>query len=70
MQGAPDGIAAEVESAAGKTFLRRILPYRTHADKVEGAVVTFTNVTVLRDAARRARELVAVLQDSNDAIIV
>ncbi len=67
---APDGIAAEVESPAGKTFLRRILPYRTHAEKIEGAVVTFTDVTMLRDATQRARELVAVLQDSNDAIIV
>jgi len=52
---APDGLTAEVESAAGKTYLRRVFPYRTLAEKIDGAVVTFTDVTVLRDATQRAR---------------
>ncbi len=61
---------AEVRSAAGRVFLRRILPYRTQAGLVDGAVITFADVTALRDAAQRARELFAVLQDSNDAVII
>lgn len=61
---------AEVRSGAGRIFLRRILPYRTQAGTVDGAVITYTDVTALRDADQRARELFAVLQDSNDAVIM
>jgi len=61
---------AEVRSPSGRAYLRRISPYRTLAGLVDGAVVTFADVTALRDATQRARELVAVLQDSNDAIII
>ncbi len=61
---------AEVRSVAGCTYLRRIQPYRTQAGSTEGAVLTFTDITALRDAAQRQRELFAVLQDSNDAIIL
>lgn len=35
----------EIEAPAGKWFTRRILPYRTHEGRVEGVVVTFTDVT-------------------------
>ena len=35
----------EIETQSGIWFLRRILPYRTHAGKVEGVVITFTDIT-------------------------
>ena len=38
-------IEREVETARGIWFNRRVLPYRTGRDDVEGVVITFTNVT-------------------------
>ncbi len=56
-------IEREIETQSGVWFLRRILPYRTHDDSVEGVVITFTDVTERKriagalDAARQAAEL-------------
>ena len=38
-------IECEIETQQGIWFIRRILPYRTHDDGVEGVVITFTDVT-------------------------
>lgn len=35
----------EIETEAGVWFIRRILPYRTHDNRVEGVVITFNDVT-------------------------
>ncbi len=64
------GSFAEVHATTGKTYLRRVQAYRTQAGKVDGAVVTFADVTALREASQRVRELVTMLQDSSDAIII
>ena len=48
-------IECEIETADGKWFLRKILPYRTHNDGVEGVVVTFADITE-RKRTRRALE--------------
>ncbi len=45
----------EIEAADGTWFRRRILPYRTGAGRVEGVVITFTDITA-RKAAGRALE--------------
>jgi two-component system CheB/CheR fusion protein len=63
-------VGAEVGAAEGEWFLRRILPFRTNEEKVEGVVVTYTDITALRRATQDARRLAAVVRDSNDAIIV
>lgn len=42
---------AEVAHESGQSFLRRILPYRTSDNKIDGVVVTFADVTALREAA-------------------
>jgi two-component system CheB/CheR fusion protein len=46
----------EVATADGSWF-RRIMPYRTHDNRIEGVVLTFNDVTALRrtDAALRAQ---------------
>jgi len=36
----------EIESIRGVCFVRRILPYRTHDNGIEGVVITFTDVTL------------------------
>lgn len=38
-------IEREVEALSGVWFIRRILPYRTHEDGVEGVVITFTDIS-------------------------
>jgi two-component system CheB/CheR fusion protein len=42
----------EFETADGTWFRRRILPYRTHGDQIEGVVITFTDVTARINIAR------------------
>ncbi|MFO0333472.1 MAG: CheR family methyltransferase [Pseudomonadota bacterium] len=61
---------AEIEGADGKVYLRRLLPHRDPHGALLGVVATFLDVTPLRTVSRRLAELVAVLQDSNDAVIV
>lgn len=41
---------------APKWFMRRILPYRTSDNKIDGVVLTFTDVTILKESARRLEE--------------
>jgi two-component system CheB/CheR fusion protein len=60
----------EVTSEGGHWCIRRILPYRTSDNRVEGVLMTFTDVTQLKGASEKARLLATVLLDSNDAVIV
>jgi len=60
----------EVSTAAGGWWLRRITPYRTRDNRVEGVVLTFTEVTPVKKADEQARLLATMLKDSNDAVIV
>ena len=63
-------VDAELAHEDGRTYLRRLLPFRKADGTLEGVVTTYVDVTPLRNASRRLHELVAVLQDSNDAVIV
>ncbi|MBI5835032.1 MAG: PAS domain-containing protein, partial [Armatimonadetes bacterium] len=66
----------EVQSREGAWFLLRIRPYRTLENVIEGAVITFTDITETRQARDLLREtdalrrLAAVVRDSNDAVTV
>jgi two-component system, chemotaxis family, CheB/CheR fusion protein len=44
-------IEREIESRSGSWYARRILPYRTQGDQVEGVVITFSDVTQRTHAA-------------------
>ncbi len=46
----------EVEALGGVWFNRRILPYRAHDNRVEGVVITFTDVTERKRTARALEE--------------
>jgi two-component system CheB/CheR fusion protein len=48
---------AEVRTRDGRWYLRRILPYRTVDNVIDGAVVTFVNVTEVREAQRMAEAM-------------
>ena len=45
-------IEREIESNGGTWFIRRILPYRTHDNGVEGVVITFTDITERKHVAK------------------
>ncbi|WP_443749448.1 chemotaxis protein CheB [Asticcacaulis solisilvae] len=45
-------VEREVEMKDGVWFIRRILPYRGHDQRVEGVVITFTDITERKIAAR------------------
>ena len=66
----------EVSTAKGEWFLLRIRPYRTLENMIEGAVITFTEITLMKQAqdslrhSEQMRRLAIVVRDSRDAILV
>ncbi len=66
----------EVQTLAGRWFLLRIRPYRTVENVIEGAVITFVDITELKRTQALAREglalrqLAAVVRDASDAIVM
>ncbi|MEI7953993.1 MAG: chemotaxis protein CheB [Verrucomicrobiota bacterium] len=66
----------EVQNVDGRWFMLRILPYRTTDHVIEGAVITFVDVTEMvatREALRKANDglrLAVVVNDAHDAITV
>jgi two-component system, chemotaxis family, CheB/CheR fusion protein len=66
----------EVQSQMGAWYLLRIRPYRTQENVIEGAVITFTEITETKKAREALREsegmrrLAVVVRDAHDAITV
>jgi two-component system, chemotaxis family, CheB/CheR fusion protein len=56
-------MSREVEAENGAWYTRRILPYSTHDDRVEGVVVTFADISE-RKTAERAIEAARYYSDS------
>jgi two-component system CheB/CheR fusion protein len=50
-------LAREVEAAQGQWYLLRLRPYKTLDDRIEGVVITFVEITRLKQAERALREL-------------
>ncbi len=49
-------IEREVPSLDGRWFIARLLPYRTTEDRIDGAVLTFIEITARRQAEQALRE--------------
>jgi two-component system CheB/CheR fusion protein len=66
----------EVQTIEGKCYTMRILPYRTLDHVIEGAVITFVDITdkkKAQDALQKANDLLrlaVVVRDAHDAITV
>ena len=66
----------EVQTQTGTWYLLRIRPYRTLENVIEGAVITFTEITEIKKAQAALREsedlrrLAVVVRDAQDAITV
>ena len=63
-------IDRETVSEDGHHFLRRTLPYRTQEDRIDGVVITFSDITELKRAGESQRRHAAVMQTSMDAIVM
>jgi two-component system CheB/CheR fusion protein len=53
---------AEVQTADDRSYFMRISPYRTIANVIDGAVVTFTDISGLKEIERALRESRDLLQ--------
>jgi two-component system CheB/CheR fusion protein len=66
----------EVQTQTGTWYLLRIRPYRTLENVIEGAVITFTEITEIKKAQEALREsevlsrLAVIVRDAQDAITV
>lgn len=64
----------EVQTQAGAWYLLRVRPYRTLENVIEGAVITFTDITEVKEAratlreAEALRRLAVVVEDAYDAV--
>jgi two-component system CheB/CheR fusion protein len=66
----------EVQTNAEEWYLLRIRPYRTLENVIEGAVITFTEISIMKKAqaalrdSEALRRLAVVVRDARDAILV
>lgn len=67
-------VEREVRSNEGRCYIVRLLPYRTNEDRIEGAVMTFFDITARRQAEEQARASEArmrlVAESANDYAII
>lgn len=69
-------VEVEVQTTDGKYYTMRIQPYRTLENVIEGAVVTFVDITEMKETREQLKKandmlrLAVVVRDSNDAITV
>ena len=62
-------VEREVRSNDGRCYIVRLLPYRTNEDRIEGAVMTFFDITARRqaeDQARASEERMRMVAESAD----
>ncbi|HUE74503.1 MAG TPA: chemotaxis protein CheB [Pirellulaceae bacterium] len=50
-------VETEVDSDEGKTFIRRVLPYRTSDNRIDGIVATFVDITEHKRAQQQRERL-------------
>jgi two-component system CheB/CheR fusion protein len=67
-------VEREVRSNDGRCYIVRLLPYRTNEDRIEGAVMTFFDITARREAEEHARATEArmrmVAESASDFAII
>lgn len=58
-------VEREIESNSGRIYMRRVLPYRTTDNRIDGVVITFVDIS----ARRRAEAALSVSEDQNRLIL-
>ncbi|MGR9116373.1 MAG: EAL domain-containing protein [Gammaproteobacteria bacterium] len=56
-------LETEVQDSDDRTYIQRILPYRTEKDEIKGVVITFTDITLLKNAHRKIETYAEQLQN-------
>ena len=62
----------EVSASDGRWFIVKIMPYRTHENRIVGLVITFTNISVakkLEESLRESEERFRAAIESSDIIV-
>ena len=69
-------IEIEVQDAGGRWYLQRVLPYRTRDNHIKGVLITFLDISLLKEKEDIVRQgessatwLSAIVESSHDAII-
>ncbi|MEI8386115.1 MAG: chemotaxis protein CheB [Verrucomicrobiota bacterium] len=62
-------VEREVQTTQDKWYLLRILPYRTTENVIEGATISFVDITEHKRGELVAARLAAIVESSDDAII-
>ena len=57
------GVEKEVQAEDGRWFAARILPYRTQDDRIDGVVITFSDVTKAKELESALRQAHTSLQE-------
>jgi len=60
--------AVDVQTTEGLWYTLRIQPYRTLDNVIEGAVLTFMDITEMKQAEEKLLRLAVIVRDSRDAI--
>jgi two-component system, chemotaxis family, CheB/CheR fusion protein len=63
-------VEREVQHDDGSRYLVRVMPYHTERNKIDGVIVTFSDITRLRQAEKQIRRLATIVMDSNDAVLL
>jgi two-component system CheB/CheR fusion protein len=53
-----------INTRDGRWFMVRIMPYRTHDDRIDGVVITFADITTSKRLEAQLREKHAILEKS------
>lgn len=62
-------LETEVEDTTGKIYRMRLRPYRTINNVIDGVVITFDDITQLKQLIQENR-LAVIVKDSNDAVLL
>jgi len=63
-------VERDVQHADGARYLVRVMPYHKQRGKIDGVIVTFSDITRLIQAEKQTRRLATVVMDSNDAVLL
>jgi two-component system CheB/CheR fusion protein len=60
-------ISKEIETRGGAWYLRRVMPYRAQGDAVQGAVITYTDITERKQTAKSLEAATLAADAANKA---
>ena len=62
-------VERQIRSDSGEWYIRRVQPFRTQDNRIEGTVVTFTDVTDIKRRDEEHERLASIVESSEDGII-